>query len=256
VAAFPEMTRNWAELKKEDFIKNFSLTFRRILYLIIPISFLMYILRSPIVNIIYKRGNFTENLAQLTSSSLGLFCFGIFASTLIPLVFRAFFSSKDTKTPTIVAVISVALNIILSFYFVNLLRTGGNLSIFLKNIFGLQNIQDISVLGLSLAFSIIYVLQFVLLLFFLRKKIGDFLIKDILISFFKIISASALMAIVVSFLVNSYLNLKIDNLFLLFLETITITAFGGLIYLFFTFIFRSPEMRLILKRLKKNNGEN
>jgi len=150
VATFPVLSRAFAVSNREDFIKNFSSTFRRILYLVVPISLLIFVLRNQIIEIIFRTGKFSQGSIELTAACLGFFALGIWASALIPLVFRAFFAFQDTKTPTIIAVIAMVLNIALSLGFVRLLH---------------------SVIGLPLAFSIDSILQFALLLFFLNKKI-------------------------------------------------------------------------------------
>ncbi len=171
VAAFPALSRAFAALQREEFLKNFFSTFRKILYLIIPISFLVFILRTQIVAIIYKSGNFSQDSVELLAATLGLFVLGFWASTLIPLVLRAFFAFQDTKTPTIIAVFAMFLNVALSFGFVWLLGFSNSFQNFLVKIFSLQGIENISIIGLPLAFSIDGILQFILLMFFLNKKI-------------------------------------------------------------------------------------
>ncbi|MCP6718971.1 MAG: hypothetical protein KJI71_01905, partial [Patescibacteria group bacterium] len=115
--------------------------------------------------------------SSLTAATLGLFTFGIFAAALIPLIFRGFFSLKDTKTPTLIAIVSMILNIILSFYLVNILSFPGEswLGNWLHNtftqVFSLQGINDISILGLPLAVSISTIFQFLISVFVLNRKI-------------------------------------------------------------------------------------
>lgn len=202
VAAFPALSKSWAQNQKEKFIENFSLVFRQILYLIIPISILIFVLRNQIIEVILRHGEFSAMAAQLTSASLALFCFSIFASTLIPLIFRAFFSFKDTKTPTIIAIASVVLNVVLSFLLTKALVSPDNswwgiqFNGFLRNVFTLDNVENISVLGLPLAVSVSSIFQLFLLTFFLKKKLIGFNIKEILISLTKIFIAVAVMLIV------------------------------------------------------------
>lgn len=252
IAAFPSLVRSWAELKKEEFIKHFSLTFRQILYFIIPISFFMFILKNQIVNIIYRYGQFSQTAARLTAASLGLFCLGIFASSLIPLIFRAFFSFQDTKTPTLIAIISIGLNIFLSFYLSQLLKIGNIFQIFIKNSFSLQKISDISVLGLSLAFSVAAIFQFLLLIIFLYKRIGDFGLKEILNSLMKIICAGILMAGVMYFTL-SFISpyFKTRTVLGLFWQIIIPAILGILTYVLTTFILKSPEISLIFSSFLK-----
>jgi len=173
VAIFPALAKSSAALQKEEFVAKFWQTFKRILYLVLPLSFLIFILRSQIVNIIYHYGKIGETSAlRLISASLGLFSLGIFATCLIPLVLRAFFALKDTKTPTIIAIAAMVLNIFLSFGFVWLLSFANSFQIFIRNFFSLQGTGDIAVVGLSLAFSIDRILQLLFLIYFLRRKIN------------------------------------------------------------------------------------
>ena len=152
VAVFPALAKSSAALQREEFLGKFWQTFKRILYLVVPLSFLIFIFRSQIVNIIYHYGKIGESSAlQLISTSLGLFSLGIFATCLIPLVLRAFFALQDTKTPTIIAIFAMFLNIILCLIFVRIFN---------------------SVIGLPLAFSIDSILQLLFLVYFLNRKIN------------------------------------------------------------------------------------
>jgi len=171
VAIFPFFSRAWAAQRKEEFIEKFFSTFREILFLIIPLSFLIFIFRNQIIEIILRTGRFSEMAAKMASASLGLFTLGIFATCLIPLLLRAFFAIQDTKTPTIIAIIAMILNIILCFGFVWILSFPNFFQISMARFFSLQEINNIAVLGLPLAFSIDSILQFALLLFFLFRKI-------------------------------------------------------------------------------------
>ncbi len=172
IAAFPALSQDWAAQRKDEFIKKFSLTFRKILFLIIPISFLIFIFKNQIVEIILRTGRFSEDAAKMAAASLGLFALGIFATCLIPLIFRAFFALQDTKTPTVIAIIAVILNIFLSFGFVRLLSFPNFFQTSISNLFNLQGIGNIAVIGLPLAFSIDSILQFILLTVFLFRKIN------------------------------------------------------------------------------------
>jgi len=181
-AAFPALSKSFAQNQKDKFRENFSLVFRQILYFVISISILIFIFRDQIVEIILRHGQFSLTSAKLTSASLGLFSLSIFAASLIPLIFRALFSLQDTKTPTIISIISVGFNIVLSFFLTHLLKSSNIFQILLKSAFSLQGIEDISVLGLPLAISIATIFQFILLSFFLKKKMriifDDSLKKD------------------------------------------------------------------------------
>jgi len=152
VAVFPALAKSSASLKKEEFIGKLRQTFKRVLYFVVPLSFLIFCLKSQIVNIIYHYGRLGDTSSlQLISTSLGLFSIGMFATCLIPLILRAFFALQDTKTPTIIAIFAMVLNIILCLTFVRVFN---------------------SVIGLPLAFSIDSIVQLLFLLYFLNRKIN------------------------------------------------------------------------------------
>jgi len=171
IAAFPALAKNWAEDQKEKFIEKFYLAFKQILYFVLPASILIFFFRNLIVNILLRHGNFSLEAARLTEGCLGLFSLSIFASSLIPLIFRAFFSFQDTKTPTLISLISMGLNIILAYFLTWFLKFDSLFKGFLANIFSLKGIENISVLGLSLAVTVSTIFQFVLMMIFLKKRI-------------------------------------------------------------------------------------
>lgn len=247
-AAFPFLSRFWINHQNGKFIKVFSSVFRQTLYLMVPITFLMYILRNQIVEVVLRQGEFSQTVAQLTAVSLGLFCLGTIAHSLVPLVSRIFFSFQDTKTPTFITLATIFLNIALSFYFVWLLAPasnfglGASFQIFIKDIFSLQEIQDVSVLGLPLAWSIGAIFQILLLTTFLYKRIGDFGIKEIFNSFSKILLASIFMAAGALFV--------IQNISGAIFQTVTAGFVAGLIYLLATFFLKSPEFEKLRSSLE------
>jgi len=177
LALFPTLSKSWGEGRKDEFVQKFRRTFFQVFYLIIPISLAIFILREPIVKIILLHGQFSPWAAKITASALGLFCLGIFASSLIPLISRAFFSLQDTKTPTIIALLSMGFNVILSVFLTSILKPSTNyllgikLQEMLRNIFSLSGIENISILGLPLAVSLSAIFQLFLLLLFLRQKL-------------------------------------------------------------------------------------
>ena len=150
IAVFPALSRAFAASNKKEFNKNLFSTFRKILYFSVPASFLIFIFRNQIIEIIFKTGKLTSASAEIAAVSLGFFALGIWANSLIPLVLRGFFALQDTKTPTIIAFFAMALNIGLSLWFVRLFN---------------------SVIGLPLAFSIDSIIQLLFLVILLNKKI-------------------------------------------------------------------------------------
>lgn len=253
IASFPTLSRTWANGQKKEFLENFSLTFRQILYLIIPISLLIFILRAQIVRLIFGTlGKFDWAATKLTAASLGIFAISILASALIPFLYRAFFSFKDTKTPTLIAIFSIILNIVLSFSFVHLLKFKNYFSLFFINLLKLKTISEISVIGLPLSFSLIAIFQAILLLFFLYRKIGDFGRKEILLSLKKIILASTFL-VIFTYLSLYFLAHFVDThrVLGLLIQTIFAGLIGGIFYISITIFLKSPELKTIKSSILK-----
>ncbi|MFH1656886.1 MAG: murein biosynthesis integral membrane protein MurJ [bacterium] len=242
-ASFPSLSKNWAGNRKQDFISGFSSIFRQILFWIIPVSILLYVLRAQFIRIILGTGEFGWLETRLTAACLGIYCFGIFSQALIPMILRAFFSLQDTKTPTVIAVASIFLNIILSLSFVNLLSFPNRLADFVKMILKLEDIENIAVVGLPLAFTLAMFFQFIFLLIFLYKKIGDFEIKKITNSFVKILIAGILMVpVAYAFLYFSASFLDTKTFWGIFLQATIAGTLGMLAYLFISFFLKSSEL--------------
>lgn len=255
LAAFPALSRDWSTGQKKKFIKSFSSIFRQILFLVIPISFLIFILRAQLVRLILGTlgpGEFGWSDTRLTAACLGIFSIGIFASALIPFISRAFFSFQNTKTPTLVAAIAFTLNIIWSLSFVWLLRFSNPFQAFLVNNLKLKGIEDISVTGLPLAFSLAAILQLILLLIFLYKEIGDFRLKEIWQSALKFLLTSLLMGLIAYstlYIAANFVNM--EKVFGVFSQTILAGFSGFLVYFGLAFFFKFPELSTIISSFKK-----
>jgi putative peptidoglycan lipid II flippase len=102
-------------------------------------------------------GKFSLASAGLTAMLLKIFSISIVFNSLYSLVVRAFFALHDTKIPTIATFLSVAINILLSFFFLFYFFTG------IERIY-----------GLALAFSISSIFEFCLLFALLKRKLKNF----------------------------------------------------------------------------------
>lgn len=256
VSSFPILSRIWTRGDKEQFLESFSSSFRQILFFIVPISFLMFLLRAQLVRLILGTGEFGWLETRLTAASLGVFCIGILAASLIPLVVRAFFALHDTKTPVTISIGTMGLNVGLSFLFVYLLGFTNAFSNFTNWALKLEDIADIKMIGLPLALSLAAVFQLVFLLIYLYKKIGDYKIREIIQSFSKILIASVVM-IIFAYSVRQMFSDVISAKFVwgIFAQTSLSILIGFVIYFSMTVLLKSPEIKVIKKSLLKQFDE-
>ncbi len=246
IAVFPILSRAFAAGEKEKFLENFSSVFRQILFLIIPISVLTFILRAQIVRLVLGTGQFGWLETRLTAASLGFFCLGIFAATLIPFLARVFYSLQDTKTPVVIGLCSVVLNVAFSFFFVWLLSFSNFVQKFVITLLKLEGIKDIGVIGLPLALSISGIFQCFLLLIILGKKIEGINFKEIRHSLEKIILGTFLMGSFTYFtlrLMADFVNMK--TFMGVFWQTFAASFIGIIIYILIARFSNSPELKII-----------
>ena len=256
IASFPVLSRAWANGAKADFLENFSSVFRQILFLIIPISILVFLFRAQIVRLILGTGEFGWWATRLTAASLGLFCLGIFAFAFIPFLARVFYSFQDTKTPVAIGLASMALNIILAFLLVWLLKFPNAFQELMVSTLKLQGIKNIAVTGLPLALSISGIFQFSLLLVFLKKKVREIKLNEIWQSFKKIIIATLLMAVSAYLVLQAVATLICTKTFFgLLLQAILASLFGIFIYLLTCHLLKSPEPKTIWSSILKQFRE-
>jgi putative peptidoglycan lipid II flippase len=192
-AVFPFLSRLWTEQKKEEFFANFRKVFNEVLYVSFPIGILTFVLRNEIVSIVLRTGQFGASAVEITAAALGIYVLSIFAQCLVPILLRGFFSIKDTVTPTAIAIFFVLFNVWLSFFFVTVFSASNNFTLMVKGILGLDGSMTFPVLGLVLAFNLGLLMEFILLFYFFYRKVGDFGVKSIFISFLKISASSIIM---------------------------------------------------------------
>jgi len=110
----PELSKNY---KIKDFVKASFTQNRAIelsLTLAIPATFGMIILSSDIIKVLFERMHFTSADTLATSHALIAFSYGLPAFILIKILQSNFFAKENTVTPMWFALISAAINIILS----------------------------------------------------------------------------------------------------------------------------------------------
>jgi putative peptidoglycan lipid II flippase len=192
--------------------------------LVVPATVGMMIFAQPIVKMLFGRGAFDEQAVALTSSALFFYALGMVGYGLREVLSRAFYSLQDTKTPMLNAAIAVVLNIILNIILSRFLGIG----------------------GLALATSISALFCTLLLFISLRKKIGQLGLKDITLSFGKIVLASIIMAIVAKLANEALLPQLGANLSLL-----ASIGTGAVVYFGVIYFMKIKEVEEIILQIKK-----
>lgn len=229
IAAFPVMSEAFAEGNAAKFVVHFSVTFRRILYVVVPASILILLLRAQIVRVVYGTGNVGWTETYLTAQTLGIFALSLVAQSLLPMLARSFYSRQDTRTPLFASVAALVLNV------------AGAVSLG----------SSLGVLGLAIAYSVASVANAVILLAALRIRFGDLDDAAITQSVVKIVVASIVMAAAV------WLTLRVVALGVDMRTFVGILLQGGIAgtvgifaYLLVTLFLKSDEIQIFAQWLR------
>jgi len=230
-AAFPVLSKE--KDKIEDFKSTFITSFNQVLYIVLPISALLLVLRIPAVRLVFGAGQFDWAATVLTGKTLAFFSLSIFAQALIYLVSRGFYALHDTKTPLLINAFSTVLMIILAWIFIFFTQSG--------------------VLGIALAFSVANIVDFLLLLIVLDRKVHGFAKRDLLLSDFKIFLATIFTGFAL------YVPIKLlDQLVFDTTKTVNLLLLTGIsgvlglaLYLFLTWVFDVKEAAMFILLFRK-----
>jgi putative peptidoglycan lipid II flippase len=117
IAAMPTFSAQHALGQVDDLRASLSASLRGVLLLAAPASLGLIILRTPIVGMLYQRGLFDARMTELVSWALLWYALGLVGHSMLEVLTRAFYAQHDTKTPVIVGVAAMGLNVVLSFAF-------------------------------------------------------------------------------------------------------------------------------------------
>ena len=149
---FPQMTRLFAAGDMTSFRATALRALRLIVFVTAPVGVGMAVLRVPLIRLLYERGEFTAASTALVAAPLLIYLTSIVAFAASEPLVRTFYAMQDTRTPVLVALATVGLNIVLGYLVVHHTTWGTP--------------------GLALAFSVANNLEAVALLVLLVPRLG------------------------------------------------------------------------------------
>ena len=226
--ALPMMTRSVAATNMEELKDTLSLSLRMIMFTIIPASLGLIILGSPIISLLFERGRFTSQATQATSWALLFYSTGIVAYAGVKVVASAFYSMQDTRTPVRIASIAMVANIVLNLILMRILDVG----------------------GLAFATAIASFINLLILLYYLRKRIGRLGGKKAMFSLTKIILASSAMA--TACIYSSRLLGQISKL----IQVAGTILISVIIYILVAHLLKCEEIKYVWKIIARKGSTN
>jgi putative peptidoglycan lipid II flippase len=98
---------------------------RLILVVNIPAAVGLVVLATPIIKLLFQRGEFSAADTALMEPVVATYALGLPFLSFVSMILRAFYAQKDTKTPVRAALISFVVNLVLSLVLMRFLGTVG-----------------------------------------------------------------------------------------------------------------------------------
>ena len=223
IAALPTFSAQVARGEISEMRESLATTLRGVVFLSLPASIGLLILRRPIVSMLFERGEFDSRSTDLVAWALLWYAAGLVGHALVEIISRAFYALKDTRTPVLVGAAAMGLNIILSL----------TLSV------GFDRIGWAPLGGLALANTIATALEALILLWLMRDKLDGLAFPRVRRGLVATAAASVVLAIFLVLWSNGTSGSSV------WLIGVGGAVFGAGIYWLAALLFRAPEARAL-----------
>jgi putative peptidoglycan lipid II flippase len=223
VALLPTLSVQAAKGDLKELVQTVGFSIRLILFVTLPATVGLIILREPIINTLWERGEFMASTTEGTAIALLYYSIGLCAYSGIKIIAPAFYSLQDTKTPAKIGIYAMILNTVLNLLLMGPLKHG----------------------GLALATSISALFNVALLIYCLRKRLGLMGGRKILRSTLKMFSASVAMGAITYFSRESFFHVN-DPLSIRLFVLAGCISVGILVYALISHFTKNEEWLFLL----------
>ena len=246
-ASIPVLSRLASEGKTKDFRDTLSSSINLVFLMTLPSACGLIVLGEPIIRLLYSHGGaFKESDVPMTAWALSGYAIGLTGYAAIKVLSPAFYAMDDAKTPMYIALVSIAVNAVASYFLMKLL-SGYSISDAAPS--GLGHV------GVALATSCVALVNLAALVLFMRRKIKRLNGRNILMSFTKIAVASAVLSIVCyatyHFLLNRF---GITSFTIRLAEAFVPIALGGLAFIITAKLLRVAELEQAFSMVRRKLG--
>jgi len=228
-AMLPTLATQYALGKLDEVRHSLIATLRGVLFLAAPASVGLILLRKPIIELLYQRGSFNSHSTDLVAWALLWYAAGLIGHSLLELLARAFYALHDTKTPVLVGIVAMALNVVFSFAFSTLFIRLGWMP------HG----------GLAAANTLATALESIALLILMRNRLKGLVLRQLTGGLGQSLAASLLMGTII------FLWLQKMTLSPAWLIALGGTTIGAIVYLLVILIMKVPEFQLVTRSIKE-----
>lgn len=207
-------------------------TILEMLYLALPASALILVLRIPFVRLAYGADSFPWAETVLTGKLVAILAISICARSLTHVLVRVFYALHNTTTPFLINLISTVVNVGLSYYFLFVLQAG--------------------VLGMAFAITVASLIETIVLTGILYN-LANFALSRLFWPFTKMLSITLFMgfSLWVPLRILDQLIFDTTRTIPLIFLTLTVGIIGLSVYLGLSYLLQLPELGIFVRLAKK-----
>jgi putative peptidoglycan lipid II flippase len=232
-AVLPSMSKQAADGNMAGMKESLAFGLRLTLFITVPAMAGLMACSTPIFSLLFMGGEFDYSKALNSAQALLYYSLGLSCVAMTRVLAPAFYALKDTKTPVWTALVAFLLNVVFSLLLMKPLLHG----------------------GLALATTLSALVNMLLLLWLLRRKIGSFGGRAIVVCGVKSLLASIPMAVVVFYACRmtdwSLYGHKTTKALVLCVAIVC----GVAIYTGFSRLLRSDEVLEMFEIIKRKVGK-
>jgi putative peptidoglycan lipid II flippase len=228
IAAFPTFATLAAQAALGEMRRIVADTLRLIFYFSLPAAVLLMLLRVPVVNILFQRGQFDAAATNFVAWALLFYALSLIGLAAIEIISRAFYAMEDTWTPVLVGVLQLASMWLLGSWLANVVFPA---------------LGWLALGALALGYTISTLLEVVLLLWLLRRKMGGLDGRRLLDGLWRMGLATLIMAVV------SWLAFEQLGDAAAVWQLLGAGLAGGVTYLGASYLLRIAELRQLVTRV-------
>ena len=232
IASLPTFSEQVARDRRDEMRYSLATSLRSMLFLALPASLGLLLLRTPLITFLYQHGEFDTHSTDMVAWALLFYSAGLVAHSVVEVVSRAFYALHDTRTPVIVGVFAMSINV--------------GLSLGLSRLFTIYGWMPHG--GLALANTLATALEMAALLILMRHRLKGLDGHHILISLGQAFLATILMGLAVL----GWLVITQNQRSILIVGGGVLV--GGGVYLLAGLLMRVPELSTLVGILRKRLG--
>ncbi len=225
---FPKLSRLDAGGSELKFRQTTKLSVGWTLFIIGYIAAMFISLSTPIIKLVFERGEFTSDDTALTAAALLYYSIGMMGYAVCEILNKSFYAIQDGKTPMLCSIIGVLTNFLSAFVFVKLF--------------------NMEIRGLALASAVSSLVMAAVLILMMNKRRAKTFTLGFLINFVKVF-VSSILAGAVAWLIYSKIHTLGQGPLSVLLQLFGSAIPALMVYILSSLILRTDEIQQLRRSL-------